>query len=194
MRIPPITEPARYVGLYVVDFGDHVSVGYTAREVSFLLNDKRFRNARAYQIHRVQPDGGLDLRGVIEPDFGTQEAMLFFRSDADAAQEDFDALLRLAANTPPPCAVMVELATLHESRDTVVALRYPAESTTVLGAWLNAIRFAGGDRVEGGRSAASHYNDAAKDVLASRQLFPPANRTSRSLDEVLSSTHLPLQR
>lgn len=194
MKIPHISDPARYTGLYLVDFGDHVSVGYTAREVSFLREDDRFKNARVYQIHRVQPDGGLDLRGVTEPDFGTQEAMLFFRKDPAEASRDFDTLIALAARTPPPCAVAVELASLHGSGETVTVVRYPAESSTALGAWLNHIGFSGGDRVGGGRSAANDYRNADKDVLAARQLFPPPDRTSRSLDEVLSSTHVPLQR
>jgi hypothetical protein len=194
VKIPHIADPARYTGLYIVDFGDHVSAGYTAREVSFLLDDERFAGARVYQIHRVHPDGGLDLRGVTTPDFGTQEAMLFFRRDASAARSDFDTLVRLAARTPPPCAVAVELTSLHDTADALTALRYSAESSAALGAWLNAIGFAGGDRVEGGRSAANDYRNADKDVLAARQLFPPPERTSRSLDEVLATTHLPLQR
>lgn len=194
MIIPPIAEPARYVGLYIVDFGDHVSVGYTAREVSFLLDDDRFKDARVYQIHRVQPDGGLDLRGVTEPDFGTQEALLFFRRDRETARADFDALIELATGALPPCAVAVELATLSETRECVTVLRFPAESTTALGAWLNSIGYVGGERVEGGRSAADHYRSAAKDVLSTHQLFPPADRTSRPLDQVLAATHQPLQR
>ena len=32
MKLPELKKPDKYVGLYVVDFGDHSGVGFTAAE------------------------------------------------------------------------------------------------------------------------------------------------------------------
>ncbi len=42
MKLPEVKNSERYVGLYVVDFGDHSAVGFTADEVAELLDSDKF--------------------------------------------------------------------------------------------------------------------------------------------------------
>ena len=37
MKLPELSSPARYQGLYVFDFGEWTAVGYTAEEIAALL-------------------------------------------------------------------------------------------------------------------------------------------------------------
>lgn len=41
MKLPPLQDPEKYTGLYIFDFGDHISVGYTADEVAIFLFSER---------------------------------------------------------------------------------------------------------------------------------------------------------
>ena len=59
MKLPEIKEANKYTGLYVVDFGDHCGVGFTAGEIAELLESERF----AVVYKRSERDYGL-----IEPE------------------------------------------------------------------------------------------------------------------------------
>lgn len=194
MDLPRLSEPARYVGLYVADFGERVAVGYTAREIQYLLEPDAHPNAKIFKILRAHDDGSLDLRGVLHPDFAAREAMLFIRRDPAAARADADALRALAEQTPPPVACVLELADLADPVEHAAALLYPADASPEVGMWLNAVAFTGGDRAEGGPSAFAAYEQRKSAVLSTRTLFPPPTRASRDRDAVLAATHNPLQR
>ena len=66
MKLPPLSHPERYVGLYVYDFKTHVSVGYTGVEIRYLRESAEFREGTAYEIYRVTEEGGLELRGTLD--------------------------------------------------------------------------------------------------------------------------------
>ena len=46
MKLPQLTDPDRYEGLYVFDFGEQCAVGYTASEIAVLLESERYRNGK----------------------------------------------------------------------------------------------------------------------------------------------------
>ena len=48
LELPPIHNPQRYGGLYVYDFGTHVSVGYTVAELRVLRESDVHRGGTAY--------------------------------------------------------------------------------------------------------------------------------------------------
>jgi hypothetical protein len=195
MKLPALTNPPRYVGLYIFDFGGRVSVGYTAREVAFLLDADEHKSGKVYKIHRAAPDGTLEIRGAPNPNFSSEEAMLFVRRDEAAARADFETLRRSADDRPPPCAAEMRLVVLAERTCAhATALIYPAIESEVLGLWLNEIGYRGGDTVEGGSAAAASLHGSAARTMATHLLFPPPDRTSRSREEVLATTHLAVQR
>ena len=53
MKLPKLQKPDSYVGLYVVDFGDNTGVGFTAQEVAELFESERYKDCKAYKIHRA---------------------------------------------------------------------------------------------------------------------------------------------
>ena len=64
MRLPRLDNPQRYAGLFVVDFGETCSVGYTAEEVALLMESEAHADAKVYRIHNAYPDGTMELKGV----------------------------------------------------------------------------------------------------------------------------------
>ena len=66
MNIPRVNQPERYAGLFIYDFGDHVSVGYTAEEIDVLTRSELHKSGSAYQIYRVTDGGAMELRGKRE--------------------------------------------------------------------------------------------------------------------------------
>jgi hypothetical protein len=191
MNLPRLERPERYAGLYVCNFGDHVSVGYTAEELRVLWESSRYADMKAFRIHRAAADGTLELVGVTRESMDGQDALLFFRSSAQSARADYTALIDSEA---PPCRVRLELARLEgETAVHVTVVAFDAIATHEVSAWLNRIGFQGGDTVEGGMGALSRFRAAEPMIIVSRE--PAFDRgESRPEDEVLASTHLAVQR
>lgn len=194
MKLPELTTPEKYAGLYVFDFGEQVAVGYTADEVAVLLESEKYADGKVYRIHRALPDGTMELAGVPRERFDVEDGLLFYRGDEGAARADFELLARLAEAAPPPCRMKAHLATIH-GRPAVhlTMIAFPAEFTHDVAAWLTGIGFEGGDRVEGGVSQVTGYYEAAP-AVAERRQFWPARSASRPAEEVLATTHLAVQR
>jgi len=194
MKLPQLSSPEWYTGLYVFDFGDQVAVGYTADEIAVLLESERFAGGKVYRIHRALPDGTLELQGVSPRTFQLEDGLLFYRLEAASAAVDFEALSRLADQTPPPCRMKVHLARLEGAHyPHLTAILFPAEFTHDVAAWLERIGFEGGDFVEGGPSQVTDYNQSGAVVIRRRQLWP-ADNLSRPAEEVLATTDRPIQR
>jgi len=194
-RLPKLPEPVRYTGLYVFDFGDSVAVGYTADEIAVLLESQKYADGKVYKIHRAYPDGRLELRGVSPLRFHMEDGFFFYRRDPAAARRDFEELKRLAQTTPPPCRCKLHLARMAGATiPDVVALIYPAEYGDEMSTWLKAIDYGGGDFVEGGISQVTGYYGSVVTRLDQHQLWGTLDRTSRSAQEVLATTHLAVQR
>ena len=105
--MPKLNNPDRYVGLYVVDFGDHSATGFTADEVAELLESEKFRDIKVYKIHRALPDGQMELRGVIAEMFQLEKGMFFYSKDEDIAAADYKQLVSLAIATSAPSRAKV---------------------------------------------------------------------------------------
>ena len=170
MKLPEIKEADRYVGLYVVDFGDHSAVGFTAEEASELLDSEAHRNAKVYKIYKAYPDGRLELKGVSHKTFQLEAGMFFHARDEQAAQADFDRLSALAETTLPPARTKVHLAA-DDNGGFVTALIYPAEYDDAFSRWLLDGRYRTEGAVEAGTNAVQRYYDAAWRILDKRQLW-----------------------
>jgi hypothetical protein len=194
MKLPELDHAERYAGLYVFDFGDQAAVGYTAEEVAALLDSQRYADGKVYRIHRALPDGTIELAGVPTERFQLEDGLFFYRSSSDAARIDFQTLKQLAEETPPPCKAKVVLARIPGARyPNVNTLIFPAESTHEISDWLTRIGYEGGDFVEGGISQVSDFYAAEARIFEKTQLSG-APDASRPAEEVLSSTHLAIQR
>ncbi len=195
MKIPPIPHPERYAGLYVYDFGTHVSVGYTAAEIRVLRESDAHRRGTAYEIYRATDSGGLELQGVPDERLTGREAMCFLRADGVAAQQDYDATRAAAKRNPLPCAVDLQLAKLYSFEPPyVTALSYAASATTPMAGWLTQYTGNMGDRVVGGTDVCATLAGSGGVRIASCQLPTLLDYHDRPAEDVLRTVHKPLQR
>lgn len=82
MKLPAVDNPPRYQGLYLFDFGEWTSLGYTADEIAVLLEDPQYAEGRVYKVHAASPDGQFSLRGVSRERFSQESGMMFYRARA----------------------------------------------------------------------------------------------------------------
>ncbi len=193
MEIPKLTKPDRYVGLYIVDFGDHCGVGFVAEEVAELLESERYHHVRVYRIHRAAPDGMLELVGVPAERFQLETGMFFHAADGDQAAADFKHLTALAVRTAPPCRAKVHLARLSDGR-CLTALIYPAEYDAEVSAWLLAGDYRTQGPAEGGLDALQRYYDSDHEILDRHQLFAQRDHEIRTGRELLENVKAAVQR
>lgn len=195
-RLPLLSDPQRYRGLFVIDFGDGVSVGYLAAEVTALVASGQFPQMQVYQIHRALADGTVDLVNIPLTRFDQphQERLLFLRRTEATARADFDAL-GLAATGTIPCTMKVQLAEWSlNDYPFVTILTYPAECSDQVSQWLMESDYRGGDTVEFLAPGASHFEQMVEEVLAEAALEPPNSQPARTLSELLEARQYAVQR
>ena len=193
MRLPKLERPDRYVGLYVFDFGDHAGVGFTAQEVAELVESERFRDGKAYKIHKAYPDGRLELKGVPAQTFQLEAGMFFYSQGEAQARDDYKRLVSLAIASRPPCKAKVHLARYAED-SFVTGIVYPAEYDGEVSSWLLAGGYRTAGAAEGGVEAVRRYYDQAPQVLERHQIYGEPAVESRTGEELLASLRLAVQR
>lgn len=193
MNVPKLQKPDKYVGLYVVDFGDHSGVGFTAAEVAELTESEKFKNCKVYKIHNACPDGRLELKGVPSRTFQLEAGMLFYSGDLDTARKDFKNLADIAVTAAPPCRAKVHLAKYSDDKF-ATALIYPAEYDDELSRWLSKNNYKTSGPAEGGTAAITRYYQAGPEILERHQLFAGNEFESRTGEELLAATKLAVQR
>lgn len=195
MKLPPLPQPERYVGLFVYDFKTHVSVGYTAVEIRYLRESTEFRDGTAYEIYRVTENGGLELRGALDQRLTAKEAMCFLRRQPGAARTDYDSLVRSADETPLPCSTEIVLAKVYAfDPPETSALIYPASVTHLVSGWLRAQQFSGGDRVVCGIDVHSQLISSDAVRIASFHPRTMIDYRDRTPEDVMRTVHLSVQR
>jgi hypothetical protein len=193
MKLPKLQKSDRYVGLYVVDFGDRTGVGFTAQEVAELFESERYKDCKAYKIHKAYPDGRLELKGVRREIFQFEAGMFFYSADSDTARDDYKRLVKLGVETNSPCKAKVHLAKYSENKF-VTALIYPAEYDEEISAWLleNAYKTIGA--AEGGTGVVTRYYEDKPEILERHQLWGQSSVESRTGEELLAATKMAVQR
>ena len=195
MKLPALTDPQRYVGLYAFDFGDWVSVGYTAPEIDLLLADKTHGSGQAFRIHRVDEQGRIELAGVSARDLTGDDIMLFACSDAEIAAEMFSQLRKLAAERQLPCSTQLNLVDIADlDPPHAVCMIFPRHARSPVATWLSETGFNGGDMAMGGPTILQTYHASNAIPIASCRLPGKMDCTVRSPDEVLGSVRRTLQR
>jgi hypothetical protein len=193
MKLPELKNSEKYVGLYVFDFGDHCGVGFTAEEVAELFESEKYKDCKAYKIHKAYPDGKLELKGMRAEIFQLEAGMFFHSSDLKTAKLDFKGLVNLAVKTAPPCRAKVHLAKYSEEK-LVTALIYPAEYDVEMSAWLLDGGYKTTGAAEGGIEAVQRYYDYKPQILDKHQLFAKSAFESRTGQELLAAVKLAVQR
>ena len=185
MKLPKTSNPEKYVGLYVIDFGDQCGLGYTAEEVSILLESEEFGSVKVYKIHRARPDGSMELAGVARGRFLLESGMFFHFADDAGARGGFKKLLSWYSKQPAPCRGKLQLAR-GADKQLLIALIYPAEYEQEMGSWLSDSGFRGGGAVDAGISQVSHYYQGEYEVLKKHQLWPGESLRARDREELLN--------
>ena len=193
--VPAVVDPHRYEGLFVFDFGSHVSVGYTAAEIKILRRSEEHVQGNAYEIYRVNENGGFELRGVLDRTLDAKEAICFLRSDPVVARRDFGWIRSMARRHALPCSAELQLARLGSFEPPeVTALVYEALRSAAVSKWLMRNAPDLGDRVKGGAGVFASFSNAVGDRLETAQLEGGLAIESRSKDEVLATVGRPVQR
>ncbi|MHC4475419.1 MAG: hypothetical protein ACYTEL_07230 [Planctomycetota bacterium] len=193
MKLPELERPDRYVGLYVVDFGEHTGVGFTGREVAELLESEKYQHCKVYKIHKAYPDGRLELKGVPGQTFQLEAGMFFYSTDLETGESDFRQMVNLAVRMAPPCRAKVHLAKYSEDKF-VVGIIYPAEYDDEVSRWLLDGEYKTSGAAEGGVGAVQRYYDAKPEILERHQLFGQAWVESRTGEELLAHLRSAVQR
>jgi len=193
MKLPKLQKPDSYVGLYIIDFGDNTGVGFTAQEVAELFESERYKDCKAYKIHRAYPNGKLELKGVRRDIFQLEAGMFFFSADSETARDDYKRLVKLGIETNLPCKAIVHLARYSDDKF-AVSLIYPAEYDDEISGWLLEHGYKTSGTVEGGISAVTRYYGAKPEILERHQLWGKSSVESRTGEELLASTKIAVQR
>ena len=173
MKLPEVKNADKYTGLYVVDFADHCGVGFVADEVAELLESEQFANVQVYKVHRANPDGTMELKGVNKETFQLEAGMFFHAADETTARADFQRLTAWADKQLPPARCKVQLANTGDTFMT--ALIYPAEFDDAFSQWLLDGNYRTTGQVEAGTGAVKRYYDAAANILDRKQLWPESS-------------------
>ncbi len=68
MKLPELNNSGKYVGLYVIDFGDHCAVGYTADETASLLESEKYADVKVFRIHTIMAYTRKSVQFLIDSD------------------------------------------------------------------------------------------------------------------------------
>ena len=188
MKLPELSDPKRYEGLYVFDFEGQVGVGYTGREIEILLESEQYRQSKVYKIQRAWPDGRLEMKGVSNKIFQVEGGMFFHCSNEVRARKDYEELVELGRGGDFPCRAKIHLSRTQSQgqQQYVVGLIYPAEYEEQVSQWLIEVGYEGGELASGGISQVeNYYRDYRK--MASQQLWGVLDKTARDATEVLAN-------
>lgn len=188
MNLPIVQDPLRYTGLYVIDFGDHCGVGFTAEEVAEVLDSEKFRNAKAYKIRNAFPDGRMELIGVRREIFELETGMFFYAEDSERAEEDYERLIDLAIRHAPPARAKVHLTQVPDDRF-VTAVIFPAEFDEEFSQWLLDGNYRTCGAVEGGIEATQRYYRLDPRILRRHQLWNSPSIESMTGSLLLEATN-----
>lgn len=193
MKLPELNNSGNYVGLYVIDFGDHCAVGYTAAETACLLESEKYADAKVFRIHRAMPDGTMELKGVTHDRFRLESGMFFNCNSEVQAKADFNTLAEYAGEILPPCNAKLQLA--HDTQgNQILGLIYPAEYEDDISAWMLKSGFKGSGAVDAGISQVTKFYNSGYCINKSCQLTAATNIPARSFAELESSTGRTIQR
>jgi hypothetical protein len=193
MKLPELKNTEQYTGLYVVDFGETSSVGFTAEEVAELLDSQKFAHIKVYKIHNAYPDGKLELKGVVNDTFQLETGMFFYAAEKTIAEKDYKRLIGIAVSSAPPSRAKVHLAK-YEENSFVTAIIFPAEYNDEFSTWLIDADYKTRGEAAGGTDAVKTYYEQSPEVIERHQLLGQSQWHSKTGVELLLATKIAVQR
>jgi hypothetical protein len=194
--LPRLSNPERYQGLYVVDFGDGISVGYVAAEVATLFASGQFPRMRAYRIHRAPPDGTVELVSVSKERFArhADEGLFFLQADENLARDDFDTLRDLAQGKFP-CPARLELAEIAGAASPfMTVLIYTGGYSDEVSRFLLSVNYQGGETVEVGSHKLAAFRQRNPRIIERAEIEPSPAEAARPLDQLVATRQFAVQR
>lgn len=159
------TSPS-LAGRFIVKFQDATQSTLTAEQIIELLDAQAASIREVFRIHRIDSRGRMELIGVSLESFSRRDCLLFSRHHVKDAREDFDAILNLANDTPPPCRIEVQFGHVKQPDPShVVVLIFPAPCTESVGQWLSDTGLQLGDQADGSPAALAAYKGAAPQIV-----------------------------
>jgi len=193
MELPKLQKSEKYVGLYIIDFGDYSGVGFTAQEVAELLESEKYKDVKVYKIHKTYPDGRLELKGIRAEIFQLEAGMFFYADTIERAKQNFKNLLDLAEKVTLPCRAKVHLAKYSKNKF-LTAFIYPAEYDDEVSLCLLDGKYETSGAAKGGIEAVQRYYDNQPEILDRYQLFGKSEFIDRTGRELLAAVGQPVQR
>lgn len=191
MKLPKLENSSKFIGLYVIDFGDHSATGYTAPEVSLLLESEKFQHIKVYKIHNAYSDGKLELKGVSNNTFSLEMGMFFHEPTQALAAKDYKKLIDLAITSKFPCTAKVNLAKYSDDKF-ATAIIFPAEYNDQVSDWLLANKYQTTGSATGGIDEVTKYYEDNPEIVERHQFL--ALQQTRDINEILESLKQPVQR
>ncbi len=187
MKLPKIKNPAKYTGLYIVDFGSSCTVGFTADEVGRLLESEKFKNIKVYKIYNAKADGQMEIKGVTNDLFNLEMAMIFYSNNETTTANDYQQLINAAAGNEPPATAKVQMAKYSDDKYATVII-YPAEYNDEFSSWLTNINYKTTGPAQGGIDAANQYYTDRPQIIRTQQLQPNTNFQNMENEQLLQAT------
>jgi hypothetical protein len=184
-----IKNAEKYKSLYVIDFGDHSGVGFTAQEVAELLESEKFQDVKVYKIYRAYSDGKMELKGIPNEIFQLEAGMFFYEDNEEAARSDFKNLVNAAITNAPPTKAKVHLSKYSDDKF-VTAIIYPAEQNDEISSWLLDVNYKTQGIAEGGIDAVKQYYSRQPEILEKHQLFNQQQIDILTGEQLLAATKL----
>ncbi len=191
MKLPELNNPAKYIGLYIIDFGDNCALGYTAAEVAAIVESEKFADVKIYKIHQARPDGSLELKGVPIEKFALESVMIFHCPDGELANEGFEKLYQFSQKQNVPCLARLQIAKVAD--DDLLMLIYPAEYEEEVGHWLSDSGFVGYGAIDAGVSQLESFYQMQSEIVRTEQLVS-ADQQCRDFATLLAAVGDSLQR
>ena len=165
---------------FIVKFQDATQSRLTAEQVIELLDEQTASVREVFRIHRIDSRGRMELVGVSLATFRQRDCLLFSRHHVKKAREDFDAILELANESPPPCRIDIQFGHVKQPDPShVVVLIFPTPCTESVGQWLSDAGLQPGDQADGSPAALATYESATPQIVKQHTLaaaparFPP---------------------
>lgn len=185
IKIETTDAPEKYTGLYVVDFGDYSSIGFTGEQVEALLESEKDSDMKIYKIYNAYPDGTFELRGMPKEVFNLESGLFFYGKSLEQSRQDYRRLLELVQGAESfPVRARLELSRIEEDC-CLMALIYPAEADGDVSRWLLEKDYTTSGAAEGGIGKVEKYYASKPQVIESEQIL--SGKQTRETEKLFSS-------
>ena len=160
-------------GRFVVKLATQTINGLSADAVLEMLVSESDAIEKLYVIHRVTPEGRLELVGIDPASLMKPDCLMFSSTKVADARRDYDAILDYAKDNPPPCRVGLQFG--HAKSLTpphIVIMLFPNACQTAVGGWLSGATFEPGEHADGSQHALDAYESASPQIVLSTTLEP----------------------